>query len=130
MKRILTVLTLMCFIGLGVSEASFPVKKSEQSQSASQELGENEDSQSILLPTEDQLSEMVAVPDAEVGGGSGFQEEDWILLALWFFLGGFAAHRWYAGKDVGWNILYILTAGGCGVWAIIDLIKILKRDFM
>jgi hypothetical protein len=52
-----------------------------------------------------------------------------ILIALWFFLGAFAAHRWYAGKPVGWNILFILTAGGCGVWAIIDLVNIIKGDF-
>lgn len=52
-----------------------------------------------------------------------------ILVLLWFFLGAFAAHRWYAGKPVGWNILFILTAGGCGVWAIVDLINILTGDF-
>lgn len=52
-----------------------------------------------------------------------------ILLVLWFFLGFFAAHRWYAGKPVGWNILFILTAGGCGVWALVDLVQILTGDF-
>lgn len=51
------------------------------------------------------------------------------LILLWVFLGGFAAHRWYAGKPVGANILFILTAGGCLVWAIIDLVKILKDEF-
>jgi len=53
----------------------------------------------------------------------------WIAVALWFFLGGFAAHRWYAGKPVGWNILFIFTLGGLGVWAIIDLINILTDNF-
>jgi thiol:disulfide interchange protein len=52
-----------------------------------------------------------------------------ILILLWVFLGGFAAHRWYAGKPIGWNILFILTAGGCGVWAIIDLINIIRGEF-
>ena len=52
-----------------------------------------------------------------------------ITLLLWFFLGGLAAHRWYKGKPVGWNILFILTAGGCGIWAIVDLVNILKGTF-
>ena len=55
--------------------------------------------------------------------------EMWITVALWFFLGAFAAHRWYRKKPTGWNILFILTAGGCGVWAIVDLINILTGKF-
>ena len=56
-------------------------------------------------------------------------QEKLITLLLWFFLGGLAAHRWYVGKPTGWNILFILTAGGCGVWAIVDLINILTDKF-
>lgn len=50
-------------------------------------------------------------------------------LLLWFFLGGFAAHRWYLGSPVGWNILYIITLGGLLVWAIIDLIDIITDKY-
>ncbi len=53
-----------------------------------------------------------------------------IAVVLWFFLGGLAAHRWYAGKPAGWNILFILTLGGLGVWWIIDLINILSGNFV
>ena len=59
----------------------------------------------------------------------GMDEEKMITLLLWFFLGGLAAHRWYAGKPVGWNILFILTGGGCLVWAIVDLVNILTDKF-
>lgn len=55
--------------------------------------------------------------------------DKWVALALWFFLGAFAAHRWYAKKPVWANILYIITLGGLGVWAIIDLINILTDNF-
>jgi hypothetical protein len=55
--------------------------------------------------------------------------EMWITVVLWFFLGAFAAHRWYRKKPTGWNILFILTEGGCGVWAIVDLINILTGKF-
>lgn len=57
------------------------------------------------------------------------KKEMWITLALWWFLGIFAAHRWYRGKPAGWNILFILTLGGCGIWAIVDLINILTGKF-
>lgn len=52
-----------------------------------------------------------------------------IAIILWFFLGGFAAHRWYLKSPVGWNILFILTLGGLGVWAIIDLIDIFTENY-
>ncbi|HBF20672.1 MAG: hypothetical protein CMI36_10450 [Owenweeksia sp.] len=71
------------------------------------------------------MKEDIQSPEAT----SKFREEDWITLALWFFLGGLAAHRWYKKKPVGWNILFILTAGGCGIWAIVDLVHILQQDF-
>ena len=56
--------------------------------------------------------------------------DKWVGVALWFFLGWpFAAHRWYYKKPVGWNILFILTIGGLGIWAIVDLINILTDNF-
>jgi TM2 domain-containing membrane protein YozV len=56
-------------------------------------------------------------------------DEMWILVLLWFFLGFVAAHRWYAGKPAGWNILFILTGGGCFIWALVDLVHIFKGKF-
>jgi hypothetical protein len=52
-----------------------------------------------------------------------------VALLLWFFLGGLAGHRWYLGSPVGWNILFILTLGGVGVWWIIDGIDILTKRY-
>lgn len=56
-------------------------------------------------------------------------EELIITLLLWFFLGFLAGHRWYRGKPTGWNILFILTGGGCGIWALVDLVHILTGKF-
>ncbi|AZQ43786.1 TM2 domain-containing protein [Nonlabens ponticola] len=58
-----------------------------------------------------------------------WEESQTIATVLWFFLGFVAGHRWYLGSPVGWNILYILTFGGLGIWAIIDLIDILTGNY-
>ncbi|WP_242205293.1 TM2 domain-containing protein [Aestuariivivens insulae] len=50
-------------------------------------------------------------------------------IILWFFLGWAAGHRWYYGKPVGWNILFIITAGGLGVWWVIDLVNMIQGNF-
>lgn len=48
-----------------------------------------------------------------------------ILLAL---IGVFGVHRFYVGK-VGTGILMLLTAGGLGIWWIIDIILIATMQF-
>lgn len=48
------------------------------------------------------------------------------LLA--FFLGWLGAHRFYVGKT-GTAILMVITVGGFGIWATIDLILILAGAF-
>ena len=56
-------------------------------------------------------------------------EKDWLVtLLLCIFLGGIGAHRFYAGK-IGTGILQLITVGGCGIWALIDLIMIITGKF-
>lgn len=50
-------------------------------------------------------------------------------ILLWFFLGWAAGHRWYYGKPTLYNILFIITLGGLGVWWIIDLINMIQGNF-
>lgn len=44
-------------------------------------------------------------------------------LILSFFLGGFGIHRFYTGY-IGIGILQLITAGGCGIWTLIDFISL------
>ena len=44
------------------------------------------------------------------------------MILVSFFLGSLGIHRLMMGYSNWW--LMLITAGGCGIWTIIDLIKI------
>ena len=50
------------------------------------------------------------------------------LLSVLALLGVIGAHRFYAGK-VCTGIIMVLTIGGLGIWALIDLFKALTGEF-
>lgn len=50
-----------------------------------------------------------------------------ITLLLCLFIGGIGAHRFYLGY-IGIGIIFLLTGGGCGIWWLIDLIRIITQD--
>ncbi|MDJ0817757.1 MAG: TM2 domain-containing protein [Desulfobacterales bacterium] len=49
-----------------------------------------------------------------------------LLLAL--FLGGLGVHRFFVGK-IGTGVLQLITLGGLGIWALIDVIMIIVGSF-
>jgi TM2 domain-containing membrane protein YozV len=57
--------------------------------------------------------------------GSG--KSQLIALLICFFVGGLGIHRFYLGYT--WQgVVQLLTGGGCGIWALIDLIRIITGD--
>lgn len=55
--------------------------------------------------------------------------KDWLTALILCLLGGWVgAHRFYVGK-IGTGLLMLLTAGGCGIWTIIDVIMIVTNRF-
>ncbi|CAM3949511.1 TM2 domain-containing protein [Flavobacterium cucumis] len=107
MKIKLFLMALMLTLGtLSVSYASFPVQRTTN------------DNVTVVENNEEELSS----PAAAAEGKS--QVVALILAAL---IGGLGIHRFYLGYT--WQgIVQLLTLGGCGIWALIDLIRIITGD--
>ena len=56
-------------------------------------------------------------------------QKDWLVtLLLCLFLGGFGVHRFYTGH-VAIGLVQLFTFGGCGIWALVDLILIITGSY-
>jgi TM2 domain-containing membrane protein YozV len=64
-----------------------------------------------------------AAPAKKADGG----KSQLVALILVIFVGVLGIHRFYLGYT-GIGILQLLTGGGCGIWALIDLIRIATGD--
>lgn len=61
-----------------------------------------------------------------VGAMGARMKNKWVAFCLCFFLGYVGAHKFYEGK-MGAGILYLCTAGLCGIGWIIDCISLLCK---
>lgn len=74
------------------------------------------------------LSCGAAVKNVQVGRQAE-EGKDWLVtLLLAIFLGYLGIHRFYSGHTLI-GIIQLLTAGGCGIWWLIDIILIAAGSY-
>ena len=95
MKKILFLLVALCTVST-VIFASFPVTNQE------------------VVAANQPIEAPAPAPASDV---------DWGLAAICWFLGWLGIHRFMMGDTTN-GILMLLTLGGCGIWALIDFIRI------
>ena len=110
MKIKLFLSALMLMIGtLTATYASFPVQRTTSNNTNTTVVVENQ---------EDELSSPAIAADGK---------SQIIAAILAFAIGGLGIHRFYLGYT--WQgVVQLLTLGGCGIWALIDLIRICTGD--
>jgi TM2 domain-containing membrane protein YozV len=97
---------MLTFGALTISYASFPVEKTTTN------------NVTVVENQEDELS-------SPATADSGKSQVTALILAA--LIGGLGIHRFYLGYT--WQgIVQLLTLGGCGIWALIDLIRIITGD--
>jgi len=110
MKIKLFLSALMLIVGtLTATYASFPVQRTTSNNTNTTVVVENQ---------EDELSSPAIAGDGK---------SQIIAAILAFAIGGLGIHRFYLGYT--WQgVVQLLTLGGCGIWALIDLIRICTGD--
>ena len=109
-KIILSFLAII--LTMNLSYASFPVVKAKTTSTEVVANADVEDSSTFYSP---------AAKAAEKSQG--------LALVFFFLLGALAGHRWYLGSPWVWNVFFILTLGGLGIWALVDLIGIIAGTY-
>jgi hypothetical protein len=77
----------------------------------------------VAAKTNKKSSEKINKKNAAQGGG----KSQLIALLLAVFVGVIGIHRFYLGY-IGIGVAQILTLGGCGIWSLIDLVRIALGD--
>lgn len=106
-------ITLLLVLLLGFSVpclAGFPVTRTVQTQLES----------GMSVTSSDDVTSPAAVKSNKSKG---------VAIILLLTLGLLAGHRWYLGSLWMYNVFFILTLGGLGIWALADLIGIIVGSY-
>lgn len=112
MKFFVTIILLFVVGSMTLTAVSFPVERNVATTTATTTVEVSEASN----------EEAVTVPFSSAAGKSQL-----IALLLAGFVGALGIHRFYLGYT--WQgIVQLLTLGACGIWSLIDLIRIITGD--
>jgi hypothetical protein len=125
MKSKIFLLALALFCATNFGFASFPVQKQATTEVAvKSEINKDVTVSDVKAPAELKSMDVADEYESPAAGGGKSQL---IALILAVFVGGLGIHRFYLGYT--WQgVVQLLTLGGCGIWALIDLIRIITGD--
>lgn len=122
-KFFILLIALISVSNLGI--ASFPVEKAKPV--VTSVVAEQQTNVSAVTAQDVQTKEQVEAADDYTSPAAGSSKSQLIALLLVIFVGGLGIHRFYLGYT--WQgVVQLLTLGGCGIWALIDLIRIITGD--
>lgn len=114
---------MVLFLSANTGFASFPVQKKETSEIIVKE--------NTISPQKNEVkkSETASMSASEdyVSPAAGSGKSQVVALILVLLVGALGIHRFYLGYT--WQgVVQLLTLGGLGIWALIDLIRIVTGD--
>jgi TM2 domain-containing membrane protein YozV len=110
--KILFSAVMMLVFSVFAAYASFPVERASSTNSTTQ----------VAQVEKNQKQFEYTSPAAAAEGKSQI-----IALILVALIGGLGIHRFYLGYT--WQgVVQLLTLGGCGIWSLIDLVRIITGD--
>lgn len=121
MKKIaLLVIAIICVtFTFKTTQAAFPVAKKETTTVSSEKSTTS--TQEVVIAENEELA---AAPAAAGGGKSQM-----VALLLCGFIGSLGIHRFYLGY-IWQGIVQFLTLGVCGIWTLIDFIRIITGSLV
>ncbi|HMP28490.1 MAG TPA: TM2 domain-containing protein [Saprospiraceae bacterium] len=115
---------LLAFVTFQITSfASFPVVKKDSIENNiyHEDYNGKSKTKNSQIQLNDKEFESLTSPAA------GSEKSQVIALLLVLFVGVLGIHRFYLGYT--WQgVVQLLTAGGCGIWALVDLIRIVTGD--
>lgn len=124
MKKIITGSLLMLAVAATMPKTSYAAFPVQQTTATTQTAGSDAMS---TIATQQAMSQEVKMPTAPKPAPAGGSKSHVAAILLAFFLGGLGIHRFYLGYT--WQgVVQLLTLGGLGVWALIDLIRIIIKS--
>ncbi len=131
MRRNLTVLLTVIVLmisGMGLSYAAFPLDAQNEKTTTIVDNSPlpDEPKKTQAQKTAEKIEE--EIEPAETAHTLKKTGKSQIIAAiLGFFVGVMGIHRFYLGYT--WQgVVQLLTGGGCGIWALIDFVRILMND--
>ncbi len=128
MKRLLLLLpVLMLLLTSAIPPSSTPSAPTSLSTDYKEAKAQLEQYKGSKLSLKEKIGLKIATKQMQKSAAEGGGKSQLVALLLALFVGVLGIHRFYLGYT-GIGIVQLLTFGGLGIWALIDLILIITGD--